>query len=304
MAGWRPPTFRPPCMHPRDVGLAVLPPLLWAVTYTAAKPGLDHFPPLLFTGIVYVIAALLLWRPGEQVKTPRLALLAIAALGGAIQSGFVFAGLAGLPASLASLTVQLQVPFAVLAAAMICGERLSFLRTLGILIALAGVALASGAIGSGPVRVNPLLLMVLGTLSWGVAQALIRRFGHDQGRVVIAAITRYAAPMLLAMSAILEHGQLAAISSAGVAHWMSAVVLAVGGFVVAYSIWYALLNRYRVDRITPFALLMPPFGLLSGWLFLGEEIGIHEIAGACVIIAGLWIIVRPPQIVRSSPASS
>jgi O-acetylserine/cysteine efflux transporter len=269
----------------------------------SAKPGLDHFPPLLFTGIVYAIAALLLWRPGEPVKTPRLVLIAIAALGGAIQSGFVFAGLAGLPASLASLAVQLQVPFAVLAAAAICGERLSFPRTLGILIAFAGVALASGAIGSGSVRAYPLLLMVVGTMSWGVAQALIRRFGRDQGRLVIASITRYAAPMLLAMSAVLEHGQLAALSSAGVIHWMSAAALAIGGFVVAYSIWYALLSRYRVDRVAPFALLMPPFGLLAGWLFLGEEIGTREIAGACVIVAGLWIIVRVPGISRSPAAS-
>jgi len=289
-------------MCPRDIILAVLPPLLWAFTYAFAKPGLDHFPPLLFTGIVYAIAALLLWRPGETAKTPRLMLMAIAALGGAIQSGFVFAGLAGLPASLASLAVQLQVPFAVLAAAVICGERLSLLRTLGILIAFAGVALASGAIDGGPLRVYPLLLMVLGTLSWGVAQALIRRFGRDQGRVVMASIARYAAPMLLALSAVLEHGQLASVSTAGLIHWMSAAVLAIGGFVVAYSIWYALLGRYRVDRLAPFALLMPPFGMLAGWLLLGERIGMRETVGACIIVAGLWIIVRARRIV-ASPSS-
>jgi O-acetylserine/cysteine efflux transporter len=214
----------------------------------------------------------------------------IAALGGAIQSGLVFTALAGLPASLASLAVQLQVPFAVLASAAICGERLSLRRTFGILIAFGGVALSSGLIESGSVRLHPLLLMLLGTMSWGVAQALIRRFAHDQGRIVLACIARYAAPMLFALSVVLERGQLASASSAEFIDWMSAAVLAIGGLVVAYSIWYALLGRHRVDRVAPFALLMPPFGMLAGWLLLGETIGMREIAGACLIVAGLWII--------------
>jgi O-acetylserine/cysteine efflux transporter len=127
--------------------------------------------------------------------------------------------------------------------------------------------------------------LALGTMSWGVAQALIRRFGRDQGWVMIAKISLYSAPM---------RGQLAAIRFASVMHWVSALFLAVGGFVVAYSIWYWLLGRYRVDQVTPSALLMPPFGLLAGWLLFGDNIGTSELVGALVIVAGLWIIVRSP----------
>lgn len=290
-------------MPVRDVLVAISPPLLWALTYALAKPGLAHFPPLFFTAVVYTIAAVLLWRPKERSKTPLPALIVIATLGGTVQSALVFGALADMPASLASLAVQLQVPFAVLAASAICQERLSIRRLAGILVAFTGVALASGALGAGDVNTYPMLLMTLGTMSWGIAQALIRRYGRDPGNIVIGSITRYAAPMLFCLSAVFETGQFSSLRTADTSQWLSAIVLAVGGFVVAYRIWYSLMRRYRVDQVTPFALLMPPFGLLAGWLLLGETIGFREVAGACVIVSGLWVIVQAPITHRETPSS-
>ena len=57
--------------------------------------------------------------------------------------------------------------------------------------------------------------------------------------------------------------------------WVAVLVLAVGGYVVAYSIWYGLMQRYRVDQVMPFALLMPVVGH-CGAVFLGERLSVFR----------------------------
>ena len=280
-------------MNARDVGLAVLPPLLWAVAYTLAKPSVMHFPPLFMSAIAYAMAACLLFRPSRRFRTSWRALLAIATLGGAVQSGLIFIGLEGVPASTAILVVQSQVPFAVLSAWAIGRERLSLWRCLGIVVALGGIAMVAGApesIGA----FGSLALVVLGTLAWGVSQALIRRFGRDDGNAMMAAISTLAAPQLMIVSLLMEQGQISALATATPLEWGGVVLLATGGWAVAYSIWYGLMKRYRVDQIAPFALLMPPLGVLVSYVCLGERISGTAMLGAAVIMMGLAVIVRAP----------
>jgi len=50
-----------------------------------------------------------------------------------------------------------------------------------------------------------------------------------------------------------------------------------------------LLSRLPASTVTPFALLVPITGLLSGWLVLGEVITPVEIAGGVLVIAGLAV---------------
>ena len=284
-------------MRVGDFGLALLPPLLWAMSYALAKPAVMHFPPLFMMAIAYAGAALLLVRPSRRFQTPWWAIFCIATLGGAVQSGLIFTGLSGLPASTAILVVQSQVPFAVLSAWAIGREKLNAYRMIGIVIALGGVAVVAGApesIGA----LSSLALVVLGTLSWGISQALIRRFGKDDGKTMIAAISILAAPQLMVLSLFMEHGQLIALQTAMPTHWAGVALLSAGGLVVAYSIWYALMQRYRVDQVAPFALLMPPLGVVASYLFLGERISAGAVLGAVIIMVGLGIITRAPLLER------
>ena len=280
-------------MPPRDVILALCPPLLWAVAYTLAKPAVMHFPPIFMMAIVYALAALLLYRPSRLFRTPWWALVTIATFGGAIQSSMIFIGLAGLPASTAILVVQTQVPFAVLGAWAIGREPLNFWRALGIAVAFSGIALIAGAPESANALL-PLFLVIFGTLSWGIAQALIRLIGRDDGRATIAGISVIATPQLLILSLLLEHDQTAAVLTARPIDWCGVLLLSVGGLAIAYSIWYNLLQRYRVDQVAPFALLMPPLGVAASFLLLDERVSLLTALGGLILL-GLAIVVRVPS---------
>jgi O-acetylserine/cysteine efflux transporter len=67
--------------------------------------------------------------------------------------------------------------------------------------------------------------------------------------------------------------------------------LADSGYVAAYSIWYGLLQRYRVDQVTPFALLMPVAGVFAGATFLGERVSAVSICGGLIVLAGVAVAI-------------
>jgi O-acetylserine/cysteine efflux transporter len=273
-------------MTPRDIALACCPPVLWALCYVLAKPAIAHFPPLFMIGLAYAISAIALLRQTLKSKTPWWAMFVIAAFGGAIQSSLIFGGLKELPASTTILVVQSQVPFAIFCAWLLCGERPNARRLAGIAVVFIGIVLIAGApeyVGAW----GALGAVLLGTLSWGLSQAMIRMLGRDDGPTTIGALTLYAAPQLTLASFLLERGQFEALRSATMDIWLAVLVLALGGYVVAYSIWYALLQRYRVDQVTPFALLMPVAGVLAGAVFLGERLSVISIFGGMIVIVGL-----------------
>src|SRR3546814_19859117 len=79
----------------------------------------------------------------------------------------------------------------------------------------------------------------------------------------------------------------------------SVVVVAIG-----YGYWYWLMRRYQMNQIMPATLLVPPFGVLSGVIFLGESLPLTLLAGGLMTIVGVGIIIlRRPQLAEIGRAS-
>ncbi|HZF33752.1 MAG TPA: DMT family transporter [Candidatus Angelobacter sp.] len=284
-------------MKPRDIALALAAPVLWGVGFTFAKPALAQFPPMLMMVMIYVATTVLLLGRRRRLRTPLWAMLVIGACGGAVQSILIFSGLSHLPASTAVLVVQSQVPFAVLWAWLIGKERLSAARLVGIATAIGGVALIAGA-PEATSDYPSLLMVVLGALVWAAAQALIRAFGRDDGPTMTGMIGLVSAPLALIGSLLFESGQREALQTATLANWGALAVVFLLGYLLAYSAWYQVLGRFRVDQVTPFILLMPVAGVITGALALGEHVSARVLAGGAIILVGLWIVVR----VAAAPA--
>jgi O-acetylserine/cysteine efflux transporter len=274
----------------RDVLLAVLVQLLWGVGFAMAKPAVAHFPPLVMMSIAYLVTTMVLlpaaWR---HITTPWPWLALIAALAATLQGWLIFTGLRDLPASTATLLIQLQVPFAVLCAWAFGRDRPDGRRLLGIAVALLGVVMVAGAPAAAAGL--PAVLVALGSMSWAAGQALMQSVARDGGRVLTAGIAINALPQLVLASALLEQGQIEALRTASAAQWGAVLTFSVGGFAVAYTLWYGLLRRHPMDRVAPFMLLMPVIGVAFSAAAFGERPSAQELAGGAVILVGLALVI-------------
>jgi O-acetylserine/cysteine efflux transporter len=287
-------------MKPLDVARGLAVPMLWAVGFTAAKPTVAHFPPLLMLAFAYGVTGLCLARNLTRIETPFWRLFLVSSLVTTVQGGLVFSGLSQLPASTAVLLLQVGVPFSVLFAWPFAGERPTPIRLCGIALAFAGVAIVAGAPQAATAWV-PILFVAGGTAVWGLGQAVARRLSRDHGAVFLAGISVAAVPQTLAASALLESGQWTAIRTATPLDWAGLATVILAAYLAAYTIWYGLLRRYRVDQVTPFAFLMPLFGLVASALMLGETMSLGELAGGAVVMAGLAVVVLARQPVKARP---
>jgi O-acetylserine/cysteine efflux transporter len=277
-------------MKPADIALALTVPILWGFGFTLAKPAVAHFPPLLLMAMTYAVTGLCLCRRIREVKTPMATMAVLALFVATIQAGLLFYGLAQLPASMAVLILQSSVPFSVLFAWPLAGEKPTLMRLLGMGLSFVGIVIIVGAPEEASSWV-PALLVVAGAATWALGQAAARRFGRDDGTTLTAGIAVHALPQMLLASALLEHGQWASIVSATPLQWLTFAAFVLFGFVLGYGIWYGLLRRYRVDQVMPFSLLMPLVGVLCSVLLLGEKVTLNQLAGGAVVMAGLAVVI-------------
>jgi O-acetylserine/cysteine efflux transporter len=268
--------------------LAVM--LVWGGNFAVAKTGLAELPPILLVALRFMLVAALL-LPWVRVPRGRLGGIALVSFVlGCLHFSLMFTGLSGIDASAAAISIQLQVPFAALLAALVFGERLGWRRPLGMLIAFAGVAVIAGEPRIAGAYLS-LGLVIAAALVWAVANVLVKRLRHVTGTQLNAYMAAFAVPQLLAASLVLEGGQWTAL---GAADWGVVVLVLIYQAVVVvalgYGLWYALLGRYDVNIAMPFTLLVPLFGVLSGVIFLGEPVTARLLLGGAMTVAGVGIV--------------
>lgn len=278
-----------PLLH---VALAVFIQLLWGTIYVLAKPLVGSlFTPMLLVTIVYTVVALLLTPFYPRAKTPWKTLFLLAFFGGTLQSTAVYYALANLPASTATMLMQLSMPIAIVASWFMGRDKPSIKNSLGALLCLVGVVVVVGKPDATEAYFGIGAMLVCVT-SWAITQAFIPVVAKDHGTALYAAIARYAAPQMIVASLIMEgrnlNLNLAAIPLEG---WLGVVGIAAFGFALPYSIWYWLLMRHRIDQLTPFTLLMPIFGVATAAWQLGEPLSEGLLVGGLIILAGLGIVV-------------
>jgi O-acetylserine/cysteine efflux transporter len=74
--------------------------------------------------------------------------------------------------------------------------------------------------------------------------------------------------------------------------------------IFGFGVWSFLLSRYPANLVSPFALLVPVFGISSGVIFLGEPFGAAAILGSALVFAGLLLNVLGPRLIRQKPIAA
>ena len=293
-------------MPARSVALVVLVTALWGVNFVVIHVGLEHFPPLLFNALRFTLMALpavfLVGRP----RVPWRFVLGIGASLGVVKFGLLFVSLdQGLPVGLSSLLLQLQVVFTIAIAAVVLGERPRREQAAGAAVAFAGLAII-GIDRAASAPILPFILVVGAAAAWGVSNTLTRLAQPPDALALLVWASLVAPLPLLALSLAFEGP--AEIGDALVAVDATAIVallfVALVSGLFGFAAWIGLLKRYSAAAVTPFALLVPVFGIASAALLLGERPTALELGGAALICAGLAATLKPPRAAAPAPVAA
>jgi O-acetylserine/cysteine efflux transporter len=277
-------------MQPRNLLLALVPPLCWGTGFTLTKPAVSHFQPLFLMFLVYAaIAAVMVVTLRAWPRTPWHKLFLIAACSVTIQGALLFTAIAHVDATTASLVLQTQVPIAIVLGWFLLGEALDARKIIGTAIALMGVAIVIGLPEQRPPFLPVLAIIGAGAV-WALGQVLTRLWSVDTGLMVLKANALFGVPQLLLATLLIERGQWQSLVTAGAREWFYLAFVGIIGFYVAYVAWFTLLKRVRVDEATPFVLLMTPIGVLTAVFWLGEQLQWPQVLGGTILLLGLAVV--------------
>ena len=274
-------------MSPRHILLAVLVAAIWGFNFVMLKIGLDEFPPILFSALRFLAAAV----PAIFfVGRPRVAWRWIISVGlvlGVAKFSFLFIGLkAGMPAGLSSLVLQSQVIFTTVFAAVVLRERPKAVQLAGIALAVAGIGVIAWDYGLSSPLLGFLLLVCAGAC-WGVSNVLMRYAKPADTLRFMVWVSAVAVLPLFALSLLTEDvsalGRLdwSGVGAVGYVAWISTLL--------GFAIWGFLLRQYESSVVAPFSLLVPVFGMFSAWAFLGEDLSPLQAAAGGIVLLGLAI---------------
>jgi drug/metabolite transporter (DMT)-like permease len=285
------------------LALVWLVPLLWSVNYVVARkaPGVIG-PYLLALGRWAVAAAVLLGFSGSELWRKRAELarawpqyLVLGALGMLICGAWVYQGARSTSTMNIALIYAASPVMIGLGAARWLGERFGWRQGVGVVLALAGVlhvvvkgqwmALASVQFVAGDVWI------VAATIAWAAYALLQKQWPSSLGSTARLAAICVGGVLVLLPFAVWEAGQ------PGLTQWSAQALLlvVVAGLVPglgAYGMYGWAQKVLGASRVAVALYLGPLYAALMAWAVLGEVPGLHHLAGAALILPGVFLVTR------------
>lgn len=128
-------------------------------------------------------------------------------------------------------------------------------------------------------------------LSWAIAPLLYRK-ALSNTKPISANIVRCATNAAVLLVILVGFGLAGTL--AGLPFWVVAVVVGSGvlGLGIGDTLYMFGLKSIGVSRAVPLAASYPLFSLVWAVLLLGQPISVTAVAGAAVILAGIWLLSR------------
>ena len=289
----------PSHLSARDLGLALLIVFFWRTNFVVVRWGLGLLPPLLMAAIRF---ALVLFPAIFFIKKPKVSWGSLALYGlcvGTGQFGLLYIAMDGfISPGIASVVMQMQVFFTIAVAAQRTGEKPRPHQLLGLIPAAAGLVVILMHNGQD-ITPTGLALVLGGAVCWAVSNQTTREAAHRAAArgtpmnplayVVWASL--FAMPGLLVASLVLEGParDFEAVSTSSWIIWPTLMWQSAANTLFGYTMWAALLGRYRAATVAPLSMLVPVFGIGASVLVLHEPLPAWKIGASLLIMTGLAV---------------
>tara|TARA_B100001093_G_scaffold477307_1_gene504452 strand:- start:79 stop:942 length:864 start_codon:yes stop_codon:yes gene_type:complete len=278
-------------MSNKDLFLAILVPCVLGFGFVIAKPAMESFPPILLNGLRWSLSGLLMCYffpfPKKFIKQ----MFFISIIGGSVQYSLSFYGLKILDGASATLFVQAEIPFGILIAYFLLGEKVPLKNIIGLFVAFIGIAILSGNPNLEG-KIMGVILILSGAFLWSLAQVFAKDVSEKIGGLALTAwLGIFSGPQCIIASYFIEGNTLDYIYNATSQAWIIVIYLAVGMNVIGYSCWYSVLSRNPVNNVMSVLLLFPITGLLTSIFILNETPNTYAYFGGAIIISGVAMIL-------------
>jgi len=271
---------------------------LWSSAFAAAKIAVRDCPPLTLLTIRFLIAGALmlgLAAASGRWKLPSgrdlAALVLLGALNNALYLGLSWSGMTTVSSAFTAVLISTNPLLIGVLAGPLLGERLSWRKLLGLCLGLAGVALVLRSRLTGMQEDLHGTLLVTGGLVALVAGTLLyKMLKPTSGLWTSTGIQSLAGAAALLPFAL-------ATENLGDARLTSSLIWSMAYMIVAvsmggYYLWFMILGRASATSASALHFLMPPLGLLFGWLVLSEPVSWLDLLGIVPIAFGIWLATR------------
>lgn len=274
---------------------------IWSSTWMVIKLGLQDLPPLLFAGLRFIVAflvlAAVLLARGMPLPARRdwwlIALTGFLTFG--VNYGCLFWGEEHVASGLAAVLQSTIPAFGILFAHYhLPAERMTLPKAAGALLGLAGVVIVFSNRAHSDERSAfwGCVAIVFGAFSVAYANVLVKARGAHLDPMTLAAgqMACGLIPLFLA-SLFLERGStpptwnLRAVASL--------LYLAIVGSALAFYLMYWLLRHTDVTRIMMISLITPVAAVALGMVLLHESFTWQAGAGGGCVLLGIGLVVNP-----------
>lgn len=263
---------------------------IWGGSFLFMRVAAADFGPVALVemrlGLGAIILLPFLWSSREQFTSPRMwvHLAWIAAVNSAIPFILFAWGAERAPAGIGAIVNAMAAMFVTLVAFIFYGEQISQRRAIGLLLGFVGVAVLASGRTSGGSSVGPAVLAgTTAAFMYGIGMNAVRTHLKGVSAAAVAAATLSLASLMLAPIAI----YMWPTHSIPTVSWVSAILLGVLCTGTAYAVFYRLIHRIGAPRASTVTYLVPLFGVVWAWLFLGEPLTAKMAIAGALILGGV-----------------
>jgi drug/metabolite transporter (DMT)-like permease len=274
---------------------------VWGSTFLAIRVGVHEVPPFLLAGIRFLVAGLVLYgwmiARGERSLKARewVSVSVIAIMIFVLDYGLLFWAEQRVPSGIAAVMMATIPVFMALSEVIFLRtQRLTARLAVALSIRLCGVAVLTSHsldLGGEPIDARGAVALVVASVSWSIASALMRKLPLPPSKVMTSGAEMLAGGLFLIVTAG-ALGEFRSFHPSSVSReaWLSLAYLIVPGSIIAYTAYVWLIARESPTKVGTYAYVNPVVAVLIGYLWGGEGLGVRTILGTVFVLISVVVI--------------
>ncbi|MCI1593611.1 DMT family transporter [Heyndrickxia oleronia] len=278
------------------IPLVLLTTFLMGSSFAIVKIGLSYSSPILLAALRFTLAGIImsiivsvLKRPHPISKESWIRMVIIGACQTAGVMGCIFLSLRTITASESSILTFTNPLLVIVFGTIFTKIRYRLYQWIGVLLGLLGVVITMGTQLQFEIGI---VFGILSAVFWAIATLLANKWGATFDTWVLSAYQMLFGGLLLLLASYFFEKPFFTFNgqSLFILFWLSIM-----SSIVQFAIWYYLLQKGDPGKTSAYLFLAPFFGVLTGWLLLGDHLYPSLIIGGLFIIIGIYLVNRKFQ---------